>query len=552
MIGVQLRTRKPASTGATRSSPSAAYRKPARPSRAPAASGIDHDAVMRASLVRPDTQPAVGAIDTGYGDVVAAARESSRDAARPAPMQRAGGAPSRLKVTPPNDATEIEADRVADQVMRMPDPHAAPEIDGARGARGADSPGTVSRKCSACEGDDEKRIHRKRIDPDDEIHGKLDGAAPVIGNDLAGRIDGLGGGQALPTSERAFFEPRFGHDFSGVRVHTGSPAAGVAGELNARAFTRGSHIAFGAGAYAPGTDSGRRLLAHELTHVVQQGRASDGPVQRELVTPEPATPPAARPALTRPQIDAAIRFNRDHYDKPRTEQIQDIIGTPKTGTWTDDDILAVADLQERYGLFKDGMIGPRTFRFLDHETRLENLPTTNDNCPLAFSVAVDAPIIGPVAGGQRSITGHFAMRAQFSSYCGCAAYVYRQFVRGHWRRIRGGVVTDLGATFTHMPGGLPAAFQEDANTTTPALNYGHREQANEGTNNGYFDDPAAATPNQATGCHYLGDDTPGGADAVLAGDVFEILVAFRGEIRRNGAVVETKHWTAINGRFPVP
>ncbi|MCP4693984.1 MAG: DUF4157 domain-containing protein [Desulfobacterales bacterium] len=82
-----------------------------------------------------------------------------------------------------------------------------------------------------------------------------------------------GGGRPLPRSERAFFEPRLGHDFSRVRVHTDPGAAESAGRLNARAFTAGRSIAFGDGQYAPGTPAGRRLLAHELTHVIQQRKS---------------------------------------------------------------------------------------------------------------------------------------------------------------------------------------------------------------------------------------------------------------------------------------
>jgi hypothetical protein len=77
----------------------------------------------------------------------------------------------------------------------------------------------------------------------------------------------------LAPSQRAFFEPRFGRDFGQVRVHTNSKAADVAKSINAKAFTVGQNVAFGTGEYAPGTAAGRKLLAHELTHVVQQSGA---------------------------------------------------------------------------------------------------------------------------------------------------------------------------------------------------------------------------------------------------------------------------------------
>src|SRR2546425_5290586 len=78
-------------------------------------------------------------------------------------------------------------------------------------------------------------------------------------------------GQPLDAGTRAFMEPRFRQDFSQVRVHTDAKAAESARAVNALAYTIGRDVVFGAGQYAPGTDEGRKLLAHELTHVVQQG-----------------------------------------------------------------------------------------------------------------------------------------------------------------------------------------------------------------------------------------------------------------------------------------
>jgi Domain of unknown function (DUF4157) len=93
--------------------------------------------------------------------------------------------------------------------------------------------------------------------------------APPIVNDVL-----RSPGQPLNTPTRAFFEPRFGHDFSKVRVHDDSRAAASVRAVNALAYTVGSDIVFGAGHYAPHTASGRLLIAHELTHVVQQQSVS--------------------------------------------------------------------------------------------------------------------------------------------------------------------------------------------------------------------------------------------------------------------------------------
>ncbi|MGD8447061.1 MAG: DUF4157 domain-containing protein [Desulfobacterales bacterium] len=79
-----------------------------------------------------------------------------------------------------------------------------------------------------------------------------------------------GGGRPLNESERAFFEPRFGCDFNQVRIHTDAQASTAAEAVSARAFTLGDDIVFGAGHYTPNTSTGNRLLAHELTHVIQQ------------------------------------------------------------------------------------------------------------------------------------------------------------------------------------------------------------------------------------------------------------------------------------------
>ena len=96
-------------------------------------------------------------------------------------------------------------------------------------------------------------------------------ATSEVPNDLESEINAIrGGGRPLAESERAYFEPRFGRDFSQVRMHTDTRAAESARAVNARAFTVGQDVVFGAGQYAQGASEGRRLMAHELTHVVQQ------------------------------------------------------------------------------------------------------------------------------------------------------------------------------------------------------------------------------------------------------------------------------------------
>lgn len=133
--------------------------------------------------------------------------------------------------------------------------------------------GVLQRKCACggasgptgeCEECRKKRLQRKAAN-----HAEAPGEVPSIVHDVL-----RSPGQPLDPGARVFFEPRFGHDFSRVRVHTDSAAAESARAVNAMAYTVGQDIVFGSVQYQPSTPDGRRLLAHELTHVVQQYAAT--------------------------------------------------------------------------------------------------------------------------------------------------------------------------------------------------------------------------------------------------------------------------------------
>ena len=204
----------------------------------------------------------------------------------------------QLSISQPGDAQEREADSVADKVMRMAEPLSTLPVKG--GSRG----GVVQRRCTEREEDAKgAKIRRK------------EGSAetPQITPSLSAGINTLrGGGSALPASTRASFEPRFGADFSKVRVHTGSVAASTASAINARAFTVGRDIVFNAGQYAPHSREGQHLLAHELTHVVQQtgaqGDAGGGTVMRAPFPPfMRGAPPSGPVPPKKPDPSAAAR-----------------------------------------------------------------------------------------------------------------------------------------------------------------------------------------------------------------------------------------------------
>jgi hypothetical protein len=226
---------------------------------------------------------------------------------------------TKLQISTPGDPYEQEADRVADTVMRMAEPKPATKEDekplpakslatgiSRLAQRAPEQPLEEEKEKVAAkllaqrapvavrEDDDEKKVATKletSPTPQEEEKEKSvqakGGQTPASGATatVSANIDALNsGGSPLPNTTRAFFEPRFGADFSGVRVHTDSRTAETAKSINARAFTVGPNIGFATGQYAPDSQHGRHVLAHELTHVVQQGAvSSERQVQR---TPE--------------------------------------------------------------------------------------------------------------------------------------------------------------------------------------------------------------------------------------------------------------------------
>ncbi|HSJ98263.1 MAG TPA: DUF4157 domain-containing protein, partial [Myxococcota bacterium] len=175
----------------------------------------------------------------------------------PAPQQPAEA--SRLDVGEADDGHEREADAAADAVMAAGPAESGPAEETAEPAPVAQVPPVRA----------PRQIRRKAV-AGAPAHQFRDGNDEIAAR-LAGRVADLGsGGAPLSASARAFFEPRFGRDLGDVRIHGGSDAASLAGDLGARAFTVGNHIAFGSGELNPDSAEGRRLLAHELAHVIQQ------------------------------------------------------------------------------------------------------------------------------------------------------------------------------------------------------------------------------------------------------------------------------------------
>ena len=170
----------------------------------------------------------------------------------------------KLTIGQPNDKYEQEADRVADQVMRMPQ---------------SDQP--VQRKCEKCEEELQMKSRDRSIST---IQQKSIGENISMQGLQSSLQQSKGGGQPLDTTTNQLMSRGIGADFSNVKIHTDSNAIQMNQQLNAKAFTNGSDVYFNQNQYNPQSSEGKHLLAHELTHVVQQGGENSN-IQRLSVTP---------------------------------------------------------------------------------------------------------------------------------------------------------------------------------------------------------------------------------------------------------------------------
>jgi hypothetical protein len=188
-------------------------------------------------------------------------------------LLRTGAIRAKLAISQPDDPEEREADEVAERIVRMPSGRKMMQPKCACGGlAGSDG------ECEECH---KKRFSVQREAENSESGGRVSSSAPPIVHEAL-RLPG----QPLDSDTRLFMESRFGTDFNHVRTHTDGPAAESARAVNARAYTVGQNVVFAAGQYSPGTTEGGRLLAHELTHTIQQGGMGSalGDVRRALPT----------------------------------------------------------------------------------------------------------------------------------------------------------------------------------------------------------------------------------------------------------------------------
>jgi len=206
-------------------------------------------------------------------------------------------------ISSPGDPFEREADDVADRVVRIVEPSPITTV-----------PAAIRRKCTGCEeqekggrsqhassaalqsiegGEEEPtELTEVNVQRKAEFGAAAAASSPAVMDRLSGTQSG---GELLASRTRYSMETAFGRDFSRVRVHRDSEAAELSHQLSALAFTHGSHIYFGRGKYDPEGSSGKRLLAHELAHVVQQGDA----VLRSAAAPTVTAVETAAPRIQR-------------------------------------------------------------------------------------------------------------------------------------------------------------------------------------------------------------------------------------------------------------
>lgn len=231
-----------------------------------------------------ERQPNAQGLAGGFAPVVSPhfGHDFSRISVRRGASARIG---PTFAVEAPECTREQQANLVAEQVIRMPEPQPW---------RGCTCDCGYP-KCDATDLINERRaLGTNGIEAADVGQA----VAPPIVHDVL-RFPG----HPLDSSARAYFEPRFAYDFSQVRVHVGEVAAKSALAVSARAYTVGRDIVFGAGQYRPGEGEGRRLLAHELTHVCQQSAQSTQSMQRQG-TPPPANATPSD-AIVQQHIDGA-------------------------------------------------------------------------------------------------------------------------------------------------------------------------------------------------------------------------------------------------------
>jgi hypothetical protein len=357
-----------------------------------------------------------------------------------------------------------------------------------------------------------------------------------VSPDVESRISQMqGGGQAIPEGERAFFETRMGYDFSKVRVHTDSNAVQTSRALSARAFTTGNDIAFGAGTYQPGTNAGRRLLAHELTHVVQQ----TGGVQ----TKRSSSAPKKDKSEHQPQLEQG---------KMSTGQESGLHVQTATITPTGDEENITNTIQVKGQHVQTATITPTgdeediTNTIQKSDSGVSNLiQRVNEHCvPTGSFTSIPSGTLTAAFGGGK-FGASFRMEGEYVDPIPCIGNrgEYRQRVKGFFKHNGSDLVHALCSNTLSRT----TWYEDCASIGGTDHKYGYRSIP--------FATSKFEDPDQATGCKFKGYDYPGfSVSSLSSGDTLEVNLDFEGKLVDAGngdAELASSTWSVV-GSGTVP
>jgi hypothetical protein len=284
----------------------------------------------------------------------------------------------KLTINQYNNIHEQEADAMADKVMQ-----------GSLSKPAFFSPSSVQRKCAKCE-EEERNMQRKESNKDAIISPSLQ---------TENYISSLSGGKALSDEERTFFESGMGYDFSTVRIHNDSKANESAKSINALAYTHGNNIVFGSDQYQPNSKEGKKLLAHELTHVLQQNAGAVQPktIQRDVDDKHNLTSAVlSGNARLEKCFDAKsivmMPDKGEHVTKLQQALVNVGIQLPEFGVdgkYGDETRKAVIEFQQKAGMSErewDGIVGRKTIGLLDKSNRNGTIEKDTDEPGKDFAV----------------------------------------------------------------------------------------------------------------------------------------------------------------------
>ena len=467
---------------------------------------------------------------------------------------------TKMKIGQPGDKYERQADAVADQVvsgrapsgmiqkmqedgegmqmqpmeeeeemMQMQPIKEEEEEIMPRNPAGMES-GAIQTKCAECE---KEETLQKKPAIQKSANGQAQ-ASPAIAKKISAS---RGSGQSLPKNVNSEMSNKMGADFSNVNIHTDDTAVQMSRDLGANAFTVGNDIYFNKGKYNPESSEGKHLLAHELTHTVQQG-ASDNMIQADFAI-EPPNPGAEANELSETEIQDAIRYNELKLGRGGADLIRlvrDVLGVSPEPAVIDQDLVeAIVRWQAVNNLTQDGMLGPDSAAPLFAELRAEGHAAEarqlagrirRGRVSVQPTYSPSGTINATTSGGRKSASFTFSAEFEhdpnngiFASCCEVRQQIqWDAAAQASFNAIHGGNVPH---------GGFPAGHAVDTwieDRDSADDRYGRRSGTHSapGAGDQYLD--STGTQDQANGTRYEGSDSPGGPTTLAGTWQFRLFV----------------------------